>query len=103
MRRYTTDHISKLIEQKREELGILKLAEQYSKLETIWKEIPDPTLQRLEIEHEITQEGKLRVLCSSSVALTYLRGQRSLLERELAQFMDSEGLSTLEIVLRSKG
>lgn len=81
-------------------MGLLQLVERQQRLTKLWENIPDPALQRIEVDRIVRQEeGQLILRCHSSVALSYLRRQRALIEQYLEDFMRAEGLSTLTITL----
>lgn len=101
MRKYTSEHIGKILKKKSKEMELLVLVGKYQKLKEIWAKIPDPTLQKLEPEFLITKEGKLIIQCPSSVQLNYLRRQGTLIQRHLEVFMAEEAITSLEIALFS--
>lgn len=101
MRKYTSDHISKLLDEKRDELELLSLIKKHQVLKSAWDKIPDPRLKRVNIELMITNEGTLIIQCPSSVLLNYVRRQRSMIISHLSSFMREYKIKSLEIVLGS--
>lgn len=100
MRRYKTVKIGTLLDEKRKELGALRLVKQYRQLATLWEAIPDPTLQKLKVSHQITQDKVIQIICPSSVALAYVRQRRDIIESSLKEFMDSHQIESLEIIVK---
>ncbi|MDD7437841.1 MAG: hypothetical protein PUK66_03270 [Bacteroidales bacterium] len=100
MRHYKTKKIGVLLVEKRKELGTLELAGQYKELATLWGAIPDPTLQKLKVTHQITQERVIQIVCPSSVALTYVRQRRDIIESSLKEFMVAHQFVSLEIIIK---
>lgn len=100
MRYYTTDIIGKLLEEKREELSLLRQINVYKALNVSWDKIPDPILHKLSINHCITMNGVLQIICPSSVALSYVRQRRSLIEQSLEEFIVKNNISSIEIRIK---
>lgn len=93
--------MSELLNDKRAQSeSILSLIGQHKKFRAVWNTLPDPTLKKLNIDVMISGAGTITLLCSSSVGLSYLRRQRKLLEKHLAPFMETEGLTELNITLK---
>lgn len=99
MRRYNTQKIGALLKKKRKEMGVLRLIEQYKELEALWNALPDPVLHKLKVTLRITPEQTLQIVCPSSVALTYTRQRRNVIQTSLKEFMDTHQLEFLEIIL----
>ncbi|MBR8703944.1 DciA family protein [Porphyromonas levii] len=100
MRHYKTEKIGSLLQKKRYELDVLKLVKQYKELSTAWANIPDPTLQKIKVNHQITQDNTLQIVCPSSVALTYVRQRRDIIESSLRGFMSAHLIKSLEIIIK---
>ncbi|MDN4753004.1 DciA family protein [Porphyromonadaceae bacterium W3.11] len=101
MRKYTSDHIGKLLGEKRDELDLLSMIKKHQALKMTWDKIPDPRLKKIDIEFMITNEGTLTIQCPSSVLLNYVRRQRSMITNHLSSFMREYEIKNLEIVLGS--
>lgn len=101
MRTYKTERVGKLLNDKKKDLGVMKLLEQHRKLNEILQTIPDETLKRVDFDAIITNDGTLIFECSSSVTLNYLRRQRNLIERHLEEFISEEEIASFVIRLRS--
>lgn len=100
MRHYKTDKIGILLQEKRKELGVLQLVKQYKELAVVWESIPDPTIQKLKVTHQITHERVIQIVCPSSVALTYIRQRRDIIESSLKEFMATHQIESLEIIIK---
>lgn len=100
MRFYKTEKVASILQKKRQEIGILKLVKQYKELNMLWEQIPDPTLQKLKTSVNITQNNIVQIICPSSVALTYVRQRRDIIESSLKDFMANHEMESLEIIIK---
>lgn len=97
MRRYYTESVGSLLKKMKKDMKILQMQDTQDELTRVWSTLSDPTLQRLNTTFRITPDGRLEIIASSAVAFNYLRRQRNLIERELADFMKSNAITEISI------
>lgn len=99
MRKYTTDHISKLMHQYCEETDLFQLMQTLQELSQLWSSLPDPALRKLQLEATLTTDGVLSFQCPSSVILSYCRRQQQLIEQHLGPFMEQHQITRITFQL----
>lgn len=99
MRRYTSDHISKLLREQFDRDEMLSRIKAQQLIEDYWEKLPDPRLQAIDISLNISDDSKMVVNCPSSVILHYLRQQRARIEKHYEQLFQKLEISGLEIFL----
>ncbi|SPY34668.1 Uncharacterised protein [Porphyromonas cangingivalis] len=99
MKRYTSERVDALLNKMDDELPVLKAIKRQKALEEAWTKIPDKTLRQLEIKATIDSDGVLILMCTSAVALDYVKRQRRFIEKFLFDFMLEWGLSQIRMTL----
>lgn len=99
MKRYTSERVDALLKKMDDELPVLKAIKRQKVLEEAWASIPDKTLRQLEIKATIDSEGVLTLLCTSAVALNYVKRQRRLIEKLLSDFMNEWEITQIRMTL----
>lgn len=98
MKKFTTDHISKIIQDSRQANSLLLIAEIQKEIIHLWESVNDPILNRVKVEIYL-ENGGLVFCCFSSVVLNYLRRKRLFLSHHFNGFMENNGIHKIEIIL----
>ena len=101
MKRTEPEHVSDLLRDLVEQNDFFKLAGAHNELIELWDSFPDPTFARLSLEMQLSTDGKLTVLCPSSVSLNYLRLRRKEIENHLSSFMKKHDIKELILSLKN--
>lgn len=99
MRRYTSEHISKLISEQFDKDKMLTSVRAHQLVEEYWNNLPDPRLRAINISIHINDSRAMVISCPSSVILHYVRRQRTMIEEFYAALFQQLEISGLEITL----
>lgn len=100
MRKYYTESVGSLLKKMKEDLQVVELYQAQEELKALWCALPDATLQKLNVSFEMGEEGNLKIVAPSTVALNYIRRQRSLILRSFANYMTEHHIAELIITQR---